>query len=91
MLPTFELFGPTDHVLLVIYQPKLDHIDEFKISVEHLMAFGAKAARAVGRAAAVLGAHIPRTNAGARGARHVLCGAAVRRADRRSPAQPPGR
>jgi hypothetical protein len=47
MLPSFELFGPVDDVLLVIYQPKLNHIDEFKISREHLLAFGDKAAEAV--------------------------------------------
>src|SRR5271166_1205947 len=47
MLPSFELFGEIDDVLLVIYQPKLNHIDEFKISREHLLAFGDKAAEAM--------------------------------------------
>src|SRR5208282_5467582 len=43
MLSTFELFGPIDEVLLVIYQPKLDHVDEFRIGTEALRAFGDKA------------------------------------------------
>ena len=46
-LPELELFGEIDNVQLVIYQPKLNHIDEFEISVEALRAFGAKAALAV--------------------------------------------
>src|SRR5271166_296246 len=54
MLPNFELFGEIDNVLLVIYQPKLNHIDEFKISREHLRAFGAKATSAVALARAAM-------------------------------------
>src|SRR5271166_3873935 len=54
MLPSFELFGEIDDVLLVIYQPKLNHIDEFKISREHLRAFGAKATSAVALARAAM-------------------------------------
>ncbi len=47
MLPSFELFGEIDNVLLVIFQPKLDHIDEYKISVADLLLFGDKAAAAM--------------------------------------------
>lgn len=49
-LPEFELFGPIDTMLLVIYQPKLNHIDEFPISVADLLAFGERAKLAVARA-----------------------------------------
>ena len=56
MLPSFELFGEIDEVLLVIFQPKLDHIDEFKISVSALKAFGAKAALAVELSTAAMAA-----------------------------------
>jgi Protein of unknown function (DUF2800) len=54
MLPSFELFGPIDEVLLVIYQPKLNHIDEFSITREALLAFGAKAKAAVELAGAAM-------------------------------------
>jgi hypothetical protein len=47
LLPHFELFGPIDNVLLVVYQPKLNHIDEFLMSVEALRAFGQKLSIAV--------------------------------------------
>ena len=47
MLPCFNLFDFVDDFLLVIYQPKLDHIDEFKISVHDLMKFGKIAKEAV--------------------------------------------
>jgi hypothetical protein len=53
-LPDLELFGEIDDMLLVIYQPKLNHVDEFKISVEALRAFGAKAASAVALAGAAM-------------------------------------
>lgn len=46
-LPTWELFGPIDEVLLVIYQPKLNHIDEFSIDRAALLKFGEKARLAV--------------------------------------------
>jgi hypothetical protein len=46
-LPDLELFGEIDEMLLVIYQPKLNHIDEFRISVADLRKFGAKARAAV--------------------------------------------
>ncbi len=54
MLPEFELFGEIDEVLLVIYQPKLGHVDEFKISVVDLRFFGSKASNAVELARAAL-------------------------------------
>ena len=47
LLPYFELFGPIDNVLLVVYQPKLSHIDEFLMSVEALRTFGQKLSIAV--------------------------------------------
>src|SRR5271166_3730863 len=47
MLPNFELFGEIDNVLLVIYQPKLNHIDEFLINKFDLQMFGDVAAAAV--------------------------------------------
>jgi len=56
MLPEFEMFGEIDNVLLVIYQPKLGHIDEFPIDVEALKTFGKKASLAVELARAALGA-----------------------------------
>ena len=56
MLPSFELFGEIDEVLLVIFQPKLDHIDEFRISVAALKAFGQKAALAVELSTAAMAA-----------------------------------
>jgi hypothetical protein len=54
LLPDFELFGPIDNVLLVVYQPKLNHIDEFLISVEHLRLWGAKLNLAVFQAQEVV-------------------------------------
>jgi hypothetical protein len=42
LLPHFELFGPIDNILLVVYQPKLNHIDEFLMSVEALKKFKQK-------------------------------------------------
>jgi hypothetical protein len=54
LLPDFEIFGPIDSVLLVIYQPKLNHIDEFLISVAHLRAFGEKLKLAVVKGRRVL-------------------------------------
>ena len=56
MLPSFELFGEIDEVLLVIFQPKLDHIDEYRISVAALKAFGQKAALAVELSTAAMAA-----------------------------------
>ncbi|MGO9723619.1 MAG: DUF2800 domain-containing protein [Methylocella sp.] len=56
LLSDFELFGEIDSVLLVVYQPKLNHIDEFPITVEHLRAFGSKAALAVEVARSLLDA-----------------------------------
>jgi hypothetical protein len=47
LLPYFELFGPVDNVLLVVYQPKLNNIDEFLISVADLKVFGEKLYNAV--------------------------------------------
>lgn len=57
LLKSFALFGPIDNFLLVIYQPKLDHIDEFPISVADLLKFGetAKIARQQGEAAIMSG------------------------------------
>ena len=46
-LPSFDLFDEIQEVLLVIYQPKLNHIDEFKISRGTLLEFGKEAALAV--------------------------------------------
>lgn len=46
----FELFGEIDNFLLVVYQPKLDHVDEFKISVKELCEFGTRAMIAVTQA-----------------------------------------
>lgn len=56
-LPDFQLFGPIDSMLLVIYQPKLDHVDEFPISVADLLKFGeaAKIARQQGEASIMSG------------------------------------
>jgi hypothetical protein len=54
LLPDFEIFGPIDNVLLVIYQPKLNHIDEFLISVAHLRMWGNKMLFAIERARHVL-------------------------------------
>jgi Protein of unknown function (DUF2800) len=54
MLPEFELFGEIDEVLLVIYQPKLGHIDEFPISIAALQEFGRKASTAVELAKAAM-------------------------------------
>lgn len=42
LLPDFEMFGPIDNILLVVYQPKLNHIDEFSLSVAHLKLWGEK-------------------------------------------------
>lgn len=53
-LPDWELFGPIDEVLLVIYQPKLNHISEFFISRGALLEFGRKAASAVDLAGAAM-------------------------------------
>ena len=54
LIEDFQLFGQMDNFLLVIYQPKLDHVDEFLISVKDLKAFGAAAMNAVGRAREVM-------------------------------------
>ena len=56
MLPSFELFGEIDEVLLVIFQPKLDHADEFKISVSDLRTFAEKARIAVELSTAAMAA-----------------------------------
>ena len=56
MLPSFELFGEIDEVLLVIFQPKLDHIDEFRISVVRSRLLGQKAALAVELSTAAMAA-----------------------------------
>jgi hypothetical protein len=53
-VPELELFGEIDNVTLVIYQPKLNHIDEFCISVADLRKFGAKARAAVELAGAAM-------------------------------------
>jgi len=50
MLPSLELFGPVDSVTLAIYQPKLNHIDEYPISIEDLRAFGERAELAAEKA-----------------------------------------
>jgi len=59
-LQELELFGEIDSVALVIYQPKLSHIDEFTVSVADLRAFGKKASAAVelAGAAMVAGGHL---------------------------------
>ena len=54
LLPYFELFGPIDNVLLVVYQPKLNHVDEHLISVATIKAFGEKLSLAVERAKAAI-------------------------------------
>ncbi len=46
MLPAFDLYDGVDSVLLVIYQPKLDHIDEYEMPIDDLLAFGQTAANA---------------------------------------------
>ena len=56
LLPDWEMFDTIQDVLLVIYQPKLDHVDEFKISLESLYAFGRKAKAAVELATAAMAA-----------------------------------
>jgi len=53
-LQELELFGEIDSVALVIYQPKLQHVDEFEISVSALREFGTKAALAVSLAGAAM-------------------------------------
>jgi hypothetical protein len=53
-LQELELFGEIDSVALVIYQPKLSHIDEFTVSVSALREFGTKAALAVSLAGAAM-------------------------------------
>jgi hypothetical protein len=53
-LPELELFGEIDEVQLVIYQPKLQHVDEFEVSVSALREFGTKAAFAVSLAGAAM-------------------------------------
>lgn len=50
LLKDFALFGEIDDFLLVIYQPKLDHIDEFLISVADLKEFGMQVIIAVQKA-----------------------------------------
>ena len=55
-LPELELFGPIDNVTLVIYQPKLGHIDEHTVTVDELRRFGAKARAAVELAQAAMAA-----------------------------------
>jgi hypothetical protein len=55
LLKDLELFGEIDSMLLVINQPKLNHIDEFPISVEDLKAFGKKAAAAAKIAGEMVG------------------------------------
>ena len=54
LLPYFELFGPVDNVLLVVYQPKLNHVDEFLVSVAKLREFGKKLQTAVSIAKACI-------------------------------------
>lgn len=54
LLPYFELYGPIDNVLLVVYQPKLNHVDEFLVSVEKLRAFERDIDMAVDRARAAI-------------------------------------
>jgi hypothetical protein len=46
-LPLWDLFEHIEEILLVIFQPKLGVIDEFKISRAGLLEFGEKAAAAV--------------------------------------------
>jgi hypothetical protein len=55
-LPDWDMLAdePIEEVLLVIYQPKLNHIDEFTISVDRLKEFGRKARMAVELATAAM-------------------------------------
>ena len=48
------MFDTIQDFLLVVYQPKLGHVDEFKISVETLFTFGRKAKIAVEQARAAM-------------------------------------
>lgn len=54
-LPLWDLFCEIKEVTLVIFQPKLNVIDEFTLSRSALLAFGAKAAMAVELAGACMG------------------------------------
>jgi hypothetical protein len=60
-LADMALLGPCARVLLVISQPRLNHIDEFEMSVDELLAFGeqARAAVAEGNEALLLGPDSP--------------------------------
>ncbi len=46
-LALVELLGPVEKVLVVINQPRINHVDEFEISISDLMEFGEEAKYAV--------------------------------------------
>lgn len=50
LLKDFALFGPVKRVLVVAYQPKLNSIEEFEISVPELLLFGERVKHAVAEA-----------------------------------------